>query len=72
MGLPVRLGVPKEIQGMVEEIERPSYSTAIGLSFLAREHLGNRNDSNLSDNDLQGAGFEAVFDRMKAWFQTWI
>ena len=72
LGLPVRLGLPKDIQGMVEGIERPSYSTAIGLSFLAREHLGNKNDSHLSDNDLQGAGFEAVFGRMKAWFQTWI
>ncbi len=72
LGLPVRLGVPKEVHGMVEGIERPSHATAIGLAFLAREQLGDDNQSYFSETDLEGAGFEAVFDRMKAWFQTWI
>ncbi|MEE3232664.1 MAG: cell division protein FtsA [Candidatus Latescibacterota bacterium] len=72
LGLPVRLGVPKGVHGMVEGIERPSHATAIGLAFLAREQLGNSNDSYFSEADLEGAGFEAVFGRMKAWFQTWI
>ncbi len=72
LGLPVRLGAPKGIHGMVEGIERPSHATAIGLAVLAREKLGGENDSYFNDTDLDGAGFEAVFGRMKAWFQTWI
>ena len=38
LDLPVRLGVPEDIDGMVETIQGPAYATSIGLLFWGLRH----------------------------------
>jgi cell division protein FtsA len=38
LGLPVQIGFPQEVEGMVEKIDDPSYATAIGLILWGMRH----------------------------------
>ncbi len=40
INLPVRIGEPLELEGLISDIQKPSYATSIGLLFYAREHGG--------------------------------
>ncbi len=68
--VPVRLGIPGGVVGMSDGVDNPSYATAVGLARLA----GERSEPGqwLKGENLDEAGFEAVFGRMKEWFQTWV
>lgn len=70
--VPVRLGGPRDAVGMIEGIDSPAYATAVGLARLAGERGELENEQWLKGEDLDEAGFEAVFGRMKEWFQTWV
>jgi len=52
-GMPVRIGYPKEIEGLVDNLKSPEFSTSIGLLFYA---IGKNNkyekDSNRAFNSL--------------------
>ena len=52
-GLPIRIGYPKEIQGLIDNLKAPEFSTSIGLLFYA---IGKSNkyekDSNQNFNIL--------------------
>jgi len=39
VGLPVRVGIPEKIGGLVDEILNPSYATTIGLILLGKKKL---------------------------------
>lgn len=39
-GVPVRIGVPSSLGGLVEEYRNPAFSTAVGLVMLGAERLG--------------------------------
>ncbi len=39
LGLPVRLGAPKELQGMSEQLSGPAYATAAGLVLMGVQDL---------------------------------
>ena len=68
--VPVRLGIPRGVVGMSDGVDTPSYATAVGLARLA----GERSEPGqwLKGEHLDEAGFEAVFGRMREWFQTWV
>ena len=68
---PVRLGLPGGVVGMTEGMDNPGYATAVGLARLAGERSGGEGKW-LRGENLDEAGFEAVFGRMKEWFQTWV
>jgi cell division protein FtsA len=70
--VPVRLGVPRGVTGMVEGVESPAYATALGLARLAGERGARDGEQWLKRENLDEDGFEAVFGRMKEWFQTWV
>ena len=70
--VPVRLGVPRGAVGMVEGIDNPTYATAVGLARLAGERGVRENEQWLKGEDLDEEGFDAVFGRMKEWFQNWV
>jgi cell division protein FtsA len=64
--LPVRIGYPTEIKGLVEVVNSPIYATAIGLMIYggrskATGHTGLRT----SGTSL----FDRVFNRMRDWFE---
>jgi cell division protein FtsA len=64
--VPVRLGVPQGVTGLVDVVRNPIHATGVGLLLYAR-----------SQYELHGGGqrppiagnVKNVMDRMKAWFQ---
>ena len=59
--MPVRLGVPHIVNGLVDVVRNPIYSTGVGLL-----QFGYRNTSELSA-DVVNDG--SLWERMKSWFQ---
>jgi cell division protein FtsA len=61
--MPVRLGLPQQIQGLSDVVRNPTFSTGVGLLLYGR------------DNALPGrhrrplGSAKTVLDRMRAWFQ---
>jgi cell division protein FtsA len=63
--MPVRLGVPQGVNGLVDVVRNPIYSTGVGLLLFG---LHNRGAGAASE--LRGSGgLSHVIQRMKSWFQ---
>lgn len=62
--VPVRLGVPQYVEGLVDVVRNPIHATAVGLLLYGKEAAEVRADGSTSK-----VGFFGVFDRMKAWFK---
>ncbi len=62
--MPVRLGMPEGVSGLVDVVRNPIYATGVGL-LLFGQH--NRN-SGFVQSRGEG-GFKSVLQRMKSWFQ---
>lgn len=62
--MPVRLGVPQTVSGLVDVVRNPIYSTGVGLLMF-----GHRNGAGRHGDALSGTGFKAVWERMRGWFQ---
>ena len=62
--MPVRLGIPQYVTGLVDVVRNPIHATGVGLLLF-----GHRNRA-LRVPELSGnAGFKSVWNRMKSWFQ---
>ncbi|TVO70791.1 cell division protein FtsA [Sedimenticola selenatireducens] len=62
--MPVRLGVPQYVTGLVDVVRNPIYATGVGLLLFGQQNQTGRLQ------DLPGGnGFKAIWDRMKSWFQ---
>ncbi|NOU20327.1 MAG: cell division protein FtsA [Methyloglobulus sp.] len=59
--MPVRMGVPQNVNGLTEVVKNPIHSTGVGLLMYGKEHQG----SNRSV-DPEDLGF---FAKVKSWFQ---
>lgn len=65
-GLPVRCGVPHGVEGLVEALRDPCYSTGVGLVlYAARRSDDLPRELDAEDDNL----FAKVTRRMKAWFK---
>jgi cell division protein FtsA len=62
--MPVRLGVPQHVTGLVEVVSNPIHSTGVGLLLYARANT----QGALREKPIYG-GVKSVVDRMRAWFQ---
>jgi cell division protein FtsA len=60
--MPVRLGTPQYIAGLVDVVRNPIYATGVGL-LLFGNHAG---DSLAAHNKFENA--RSMWDRMKNWF----
>ena len=60
--MPVRLGAPQDIAGLVDIVRNPIYATGVGL-LLFGNHAG---DPVASHNKFENVG--SMWDRMKNWF----
>jgi cell division protein FtsA len=62
--MPVRLGAPQYVEGLMDVVRNPIHATGVGLLLYGLESMTRRTtratpiSSNLSD----------VWDRMKSWF----
>ncbi len=62
--VPVRLGIPQYVEGLVDVVRNPIHATAVGLLLYGKEAVDVQADAAASSTGVSG-----VFDRMKAWFQ---
>jgi len=62
--MPVRLGTPQYVTGLVDVVRNPIYATGVGLLLFGYQ---NRDQRSL-DIGL-GKGLRGVWERMKGWFQ---
>ncbi len=62
--MPVRLGMPQDVQGLVDVVRNPIYATGVGLLQFGHQNRAQRGlDAGL------GRGVRGVWERMKSWFQ---
>ena len=62
--MPVRLGVPQGVTGLVDVVRNPIHATGVGLLLFGK----NTREGRGSDTPVN-SGFKAMWNRMKSWFQ---
>ena len=62
--MPVRLGYPQYISGLVDVVRNPIHATGVGLLLF-----GNRQQSGMSSYHLDDSNEAGILARMKSWFQ---
>ncbi|TDY01153.1 cell division protein FtsA [Thiohalophilus thiocyanatoxydans] len=62
--MPVRQGLPQYVNGLVDVVRNPIYSTGVGLLLF-----GYQNRALREAESRMGGGFSSVLQRMKSWFQ---
>ena len=78
--MPVRLGSPVGLTGMIGELNSPQFATTAGLLMFAREHhdfieedenvsTPTQSGANLQPNLQEEVSKESMFNRMKNWFE---
>lgn len=63
LGMPVRLGTPDRVSGLVDVVRSPIYATGVGLVLYGRSHLDSRLFPIRSDKNL----YQRIKQRMKGW-----
>jgi cell division protein FtsA len=61
--MPVRLGMPQYVSGLVDVVRNPIYATGTGLLLFGRQNRRSKSTETL------GTGLTGVLRRMKSWFQ---
>lgn len=62
--MPVRLGLPQYVSGLVDVVRNSIFATGVGLLLF-----GHHNRAMREAEARMGTGMKAVFRRMKSWFQ---
>ena len=62
--LPVRLGVPQHVGGLVDVVRNPIHATGVGLLLFGYEH-----DPAMKVEISERDGFKGMLAKMKSWFQ---
>lgn len=61
--MPVRLGCPQYVSGLIDVIRNPIYATGVGLLLFAKQHHGPGEHAG-----TVGPGVKGLWKRMKNWF----
>jgi cell division protein FtsA len=64
--MPVRLGIPQYVSGLVDVVSNPIHATGVGLLLYAKSNL---EVGSAREAPLLAGGVKSIFERMKAWFQ---
>ena len=62
--LPVRLGLPQHVGGLVDVVRNPIHATGVGLLLF-----GNEEELVGQSEIKKGSGYKTMLARMKSWFQ---
>ncbi len=62
--MPVRLGIPQHVAGLVEVVRNPIHATGVGLLLYGLE-----NYARIAAEAQLSGGLGEIWERMKAWFQ---
>jgi cell division protein FtsA len=64
--MPVRLGIPQYVSGLVDVVSNPIHATGVGLLLYAKSNL----EVPLArEAPLLAGGMKSIFERMRTWFQ---
>ena len=63
--MPVRLGSPAYVEGLMDVIRNPIHATGVGLLLYGFENISRRDRRSTPI----GGSLGEVWDRMKSWFQ---
>ena len=63
--MPVRLGIPQYVTGLVDVVRNPIHATGVGLLLF-----GHRNRAARLPESVGGGSLKSVWNRMKSWFQV--
>ncbi|MDJ0928666.1 MAG: cell division protein FtsA [Gammaproteobacteria bacterium] len=61
--MPVRLGLPQHVRGLLEVVRNPIHATGVGLLLYARSQTEKQG------SEVRVHGLKDVWERMKSWFQ---
>jgi cell division protein FtsA len=62
--MPVRLGVPQYVTGLVDVVSNPIHATGVGLLLYAKQNA----DLQRSAAPILSGGVKNIFERMRTWF----
>ena len=62
--MPVRLGVPQYVAGLIDVVRNPIHATGVGLLLF-----GQRSEQMQTNKRFSDGGMSATFGRVKNWFQ---
>ena len=62
--MPVRLGVPQYVTGLVDVVRNPIYATGVGLLLFGHQQRRHGHVQEAKFNGIKG-----VWERMRSWFQ---
>jgi cell division protein FtsA len=62
--MPVRLGLPQHISGLVDVVRNPIHATGVGLLLYGHQQRYSK-----MPQVKMGSGVKGIWDRMKGWFQ---
>jgi cell division protein FtsA len=65
--LPVRVGVPLPVGGLVEDYRSPAFATAVGLVLEGYDR--ERKEGSRPGGDSRGQGGPRVWEKLKDWFE---
>lgn len=60
--MPVRLGSPQFVSGLSDVVRNPIYATGVGLLLFGQQNRV------VNGSEMKG-GFQAMWEKMKSWFQ---
>jgi len=60
--MPVRLGYPQYVSGLSDVVRNPIYATGVGLLLFGQQNT-------VANSSEMQSGFEAMWEKMKSWFQ---
>jgi cell division protein FtsA len=78
LSMPVRIGIPNNITGLIDDVENPSFATAIGLLMYGRDVPGAAQKEDLLGNVLGGfslssfSSLSSITSSLKKMFKKFI
>lgn len=73
VGLPVRIGIPGKISGLIDEILDPQFSTTVGLILYGRKNIMNKEEGFKNFNKiLKDFSLGGSVGKMKEFFKQFI
>jgi cell division protein FtsA len=72
VGLPIRLGIPEGVSGLVDEILSPQYSCTVGLLLCSEKNIMQNTDWKNFNKILKDFSFSSSLNKVKDFFKQFI
>jgi cell division protein FtsA len=74
LAMPVRIGLPTDMKGIIDEVQHPAFSTAIGLIMYGARNTSSRSSSmgGLSLPKIGGFGASKLMKKVVSFIKTFI